>query len=206
MVVFSEWQKIYEEWKILFPQCEFIENFDEDYYKTIDSRKENLLILDDQMLEAGKSEYLKVLFTKGSHHRRLTVIFLVQNVYDKGNSMRTANLNAHYLIFFKNNRDKTQQRILGQQMFPAIPRFPMEVLDDATNQNSHGYIVYDLRAETDERIRIRTGIFPGETLLFYRPVQRTAGIKEERGRKKEQIQPKCRSNNSTPILFALLDQ
>ena len=68
------------------------------------------------MSETKDSEDLSKLFTKGSHHRNATIIMIVQNLFAKGNAMRTVNLNSHYVVVFKNPRDSGQIRILAQQM------------------------------------------------------------------------------------------
>ena len=44
----------------------------------------NLIVIDDQMIEAGKDNWIKNLFTKGSHHRNLSVIYIVQNLFHQG--------------------------------------------------------------------------------------------------------------------------
>ena len=72
-----------------------------------------MLILDDQIDEAGESKMLAKLFTKGSHHRNLTVIYLVQNVVKQARSQRTVSLNSHYNVVFRNKRDASQFRTLA---------------------------------------------------------------------------------------------
>ena len=42
------------------------------------------------------------LFTKGSHHRNVSVVFLAQNLFPKNKFARTMRLNAHYIVLFKN--------------------------------------------------------------------------------------------------------
>ena len=42
------------------------------------------------------------LFTKGSHHRNVSVVFLAQNLLPKNKCARTMSLNAHYIVLFKN--------------------------------------------------------------------------------------------------------
>ncbi|KAH7705760.1 hypothetical protein AAVH_27025 [Aphelenchoides avenae] len=51
-----------------------------------------LLVLDDLMMEA-KSEFLDLLFTRGSHHWGVSIIFITQNIFEK--SLKTARNNAH---------------------------------------------------------------------------------------------------------------
>jgi hypothetical protein len=74
-----------------------------------------LLIVDDFMSECN-AEITK-LFTKGSHHRNLSVWFLMQNFFHKGKEIRSITLNAHYIILFKNPRDKQQIKYLARQMY-----------------------------------------------------------------------------------------
>ena len=128
----------------------------------------NLLILDDQMSKVGDTKELADLFTKGSHHRNLTIIYIVQNLFDKGKSMRTGSLNAQYLILFKSPRDKTIIQHLGNQMFPKNTKFLVEAFDDAT-QVPYRYFLIDLRQETPENMRIRSNIFPNEQEAVYVP-------------------------------------
>ena len=48
------------------------------------------------MTEAHDCTTSVKLFTKGSHHRNLTVIYIVQNVFDKGKYSRIISLNSNY--------------------------------------------------------------------------------------------------------------
>ena len=59
------------------------------------------------------------LFTKGSHHRNLSVIYIVQNLFHQGKGNRSISLNSHYLVLFKNPRDKLQILTLAKQMYPS---------------------------------------------------------------------------------------
>ena len=77
----------------------------------------SLIIIDDQMSETDVS--ISNLFTKGSHHNRVSVIYIVQNLFGKNKYMRTISLNSHYLALFKNPRDSSQSTHLGKQMYPG---------------------------------------------------------------------------------------
>ena len=72
--VFSEWQPDYEEARQCYPHIEFIHEWNDEIYKAIRPEDRNLLIIDDQMEEAGNSKSLANLFTKGSHHKNLRSI------------------------------------------------------------------------------------------------------------------------------------
>ena len=55
---------------------------EQDAYFSV--KKRNLIVIDDQMIEAGKDNRIVNLFTKGSHHRNLSVIYIVQNLFHQG--------------------------------------------------------------------------------------------------------------------------
>ena len=91
-----------------------------------------MLVLDDQMCDASDSKQLARLFTQGSHHRNLTVIYFGQNVYDKGKSSRTVSLNANYQVVFRNRRDASQFRVLASQMAPHRSGWLMDAFEVVT--------------------------------------------------------------------------
>jgi hypothetical protein len=45
-------------------------------------------------------------------------------------------------------------------------KFAVEAMDDAT-RSPHGYLLLDLKPVTDNRVRLRTGVFPGEQCYVY---------------------------------------
>ena len=119
-----------------------------------------LVIVDDLMSETD--EDLANLFTPGSHHRNVSVIFLLQNFYPRNKYMRTISLNAQYIILFKNPRDNSQFVHLAKQLYPRNSAYAgaIEAYTDATLE-PYGYLLLDLRNEQDEDLRLRTNIFPG---------------------------------------------
>jgi len=131
-----------------------------------DGSERVLLVIDDLMNEADES--VANLFTKGSHHRNVSVIFLVQNLFHKNRHVRTISLNSHYMVLFKNPRDASQFASLARQMYPNKSAFALEAYKDATRE-PYGYLFVDLRPEQDEDLRLRTNIFPEESQYVYVP-------------------------------------
>jgi hypothetical protein len=74
-------------------------------------------VLDDLLNEAYSREVYD-LFTKGSHHRHISVILITQNVFHQGRFSRDISLNAKYLVVLKNVRDKNQFAYLAKQVYP----------------------------------------------------------------------------------------
>ena len=77
---YSQWQPAYTQLLMIIPTIEFVkgipESLENDSYLDVNIR--NLIVIDDQMTEAGKDNRIVNLFTKGSHHRNLSVIYIVQ--------------------------------------------------------------------------------------------------------------------------------
>lgn len=142
--------------------------FEEGLPSNLASLQDALIIIDDLMSELGNDARLSKLFTKGSHHRHLSVLFITQNVFHQGKEMRNINLNSHYMVLYKNPRDKSQVMHLARQMFPGKGKAFQEIFQDATAP-AFGYLLVDLRPETEERLRLRTGIFPPDKHYVYEP-------------------------------------
>jgi len=123
-----------------------------------------LIIIDDLMSECGTE--ISQIFTKGSHHRNLSVWFLMQNFFHQAKEIRTITLNAHYIILFKNPRDKQQVGVLARQMYAKDARTMEQAFAMAT-EPPHGYLLVDLKQSTPDHLRLRSKIIPGEALEVY---------------------------------------
>jgi hypothetical protein len=134
----------------------------------VDTEETNLVILDDLMAEASDAKEVQDLFTKGSHHKNLSVILVTQNLFHHGRAMRTISLNAQYIILMKNPRDAAQVRYLGQQLFPGKVPFFVDAYKQATRR-PHGYLVVDLTQSTSEDKRVLSDILPDEEGYYYQP-------------------------------------
>ena len=165
---YSHYQPIYDELKKNVGNIHFVKGLPEDVNDRFDTSQNTLVILDDLMTEAGNDVRVLDLFTRGSHHLNLSVIFISQNLFHQGKQIRTMSLNCHYFVLFKNARDKSQIHHLARQMFPGNPRYLQESFNDATKE-AYSYLLIDLKPETDEDFRLRSNIFPGETTFVYIP-------------------------------------
>ena len=148
---------------IEFVTIEFVkgipESLENDSYLDVNIR--NLIVIDDQMIEAGKDNRIVNLFTKGSHHRNLSVLYIVQNLFHQGKGNRSISLNSHYLVLFKNPRDKLQILTLAKQMYPSETAWFIKEYEEVVRR-PYGYLFVDLRPTTPERCRLRANVLPGE--------------------------------------------
>jgi hypothetical protein len=129
----------------------------------LDPREKHLIILDDLIDESDQR--VASLFMK-SHHRNISVMYIVQNLFHRGKHHRTISLIAHYMVFFKNPRDVSQIMALAHQMYPQRTKYFLEAYTAATAQ-PNGYLVIDMKQETLDILRLGSHIFPGEKEIAY---------------------------------------
>lgn len=153
---FSIWQKGFDLLKDKNPIIEFKQGLID--VEELDSKLNNLVILDDLMKEASEHDDILHLFTRGSHHKNTSVFLLTQNIFNKGKNSRTISLNCHYIVLFKNPRDMTQISYLARQMQPKHSKYLEDAFKDAT-KNPHGYLFLDMKQATPDILRVQSNIF-----------------------------------------------
>ena len=162
---YREWQPAYE---ILQRehQVHFIQNLPEDDEVLVsDPTRRHLLIFDD-MMGSKALDAIVEWFARKAHHRNTSVIYITQNLFERAKQYRTISLNAHYLVLFKNPRDKSQVTNLSRQLeLPGLNH----AYQDATNR-PHGYLLIDLTSSTPDHLRLRSELFhpwyTGGTVLY----------------------------------------
>ena len=157
---FMENQQVFDE----YPQIDFRQGV--PTVRELEDARDTLIVCDDMMMESNDA--LLNVFTRGSHHRRNSVIHIVQNLFNSNKNMRTMSLNAQYLVFFKSPRDSSQFVHLARQIFPHNSRYAVEAYKLAT-ESPFSYLLLDLRNEQDELLRLRSNVFPGEAHTVYVP-------------------------------------
>jgi hypothetical protein len=136
----------------------------------------NLLILDDLMEDSSNSKTVSNLFTRSSHHRNMSVILMLQNLYHKGAAMRNVALNTKYLTLFENPHDRFQIKHLARQIFPDDPLFLIDAYRQATNRK-HGYLNIYFGPNATDDMRLSTGLFPPEIPIRFIPKKKQLGWK-----------------------------
>src|SRR6266481_5027925 len=129
--------------------------------ETFNPQKNNLVIIDDLIQGAVSSQGVSELFTRGSHHRNLSVILVSQNLFCQGKHSVTINRNSQYLVLFKNPRDAAQISCLAKQVFPGNNKFLLDAYKSAT-ESAYGYLLLDFKQTTPDELRLRTNILPKE--------------------------------------------
>ena len=128
-----------------------------------DSSTRNLIVIDDLMAETD--ERVTTLFTKKSHHRNTSVLYLVQILFPINKESRTISLNSQCMVVFKNPRDASHMSHLARQMYPGRAKFVQEAFKDARSV-PYGYLLVYLKQNTPEDMRLRTTIFPDDGVQY----------------------------------------
>ena len=133
------------------------ERFPDNLSDMVRGHDNSLVVLDDLLSQCSNDQRVVDLFTRGSHHRGISVLYLTQNLFPPGKLSRTISLNSHYLVIFRNPRDSLGISTLAKEMFPGRTDYLIESLRDATSR-PYGYLVIDCHQLTPENMRLRTNI------------------------------------------------
>ena len=79
------------------------------------------------------------MFTRGSHHRNLSVIYIVQNVFHQGTGST-----------YKSEKEQAGRTDFFLKQYEEAVRRP------------YGYLLIDLKSTTQDDCRPRTNVLPGE--------------------------------------------
>ena len=126
-----------------------------------------LLIIDDLMLETAASESIAKLFTVCARKRGISVILLVQNIYQQGKHFRNIRLNATAIVMFKfragQDVNKRLLRDLGLQHVISANQ-----LQDALRER-YSYLLFDLHPNLQSDFGcVRSNIFSKNFSVFYK--------------------------------------
>ena len=113
------------------------------------------------MIDASKDKRIVNPFIRGSHHRNLSMIYIVQNLFHQGKGSCSISLNSHYLVLFKNPRDKLHILTLAKQMYAGQTDFVLNQYEEAVKR-PFGYLLIDLKTTTQDNCRLRTNVLPTE--------------------------------------------
>ncbi len=139
-----------------FNNASFIDHF-ENKMCTMEWLQENrvpknsTIVIDDMALEA--TDDTAKLFSVGSHHYNVNIIFLCQNLFTQNRFFRDISLNSTYVLLFKNVRDKQQVSNFAKQFAPGKNKSFLNIFQSATTE-PYSYLLLDNHQKTDDDHRI----------------------------------------------------
>ena len=160
---YGDYQKEFDE---LPPRVELTEGFPDHLNDMVRGHDHSLVVLDDLMSQCSNDQRVVDLFMRGLHHRRISMLYLTQNLFPPGKLSRMISLNSHYFVIFRNLCDSLCISTLAKQMFSGRTDYLMESFRDATSR-PYGYLIIDCHQLTPENMRLRMNILPGERQIAY---------------------------------------
>ena len=126
-----------------------------------------LIILDDMMMETSKSDDVVKLFTVIARKRNISVILIVQNIFQQGKHFRTIRLNATGIALFKFYAGvDTNYRILRDL---ALLSFISKPLLASIYSTRFRYIYLDLHPNRQyDYSTIRSNIFDEYSRIYFK--------------------------------------
>ena len=155
VVLYSQWQPLY----VTMKHVEFQQGLSD-----VEKLKSCLLVLDD-MMACLESEVADI-FTKGGHHKNISIIPVTQNVYHQSRFQRTISLNTHYMVLFKNPRDATQIQHFARQIYPKDPEYLVQVYERVMTLGPYSYLFIDLKQKKPDNMRLRENILGDEEQYY----------------------------------------
>ena len=128
----------------------------------------SMIILDDLAHKVYENTDMELLFSQFSHHKKILVCLLKNNLFYQGKNSRTISLNTNIFVLMRNPADVSQIHTLARQIFPKSGHYLIDSYDFASKlNNGKGYLIVDLSAIPTTDVILKTGIFPDEDLIFF---------------------------------------
>jgi hypothetical protein len=121
-------------------------------------RGEPRLIILDDLLNNVYYKYVCDIFTKGSHHRNISFMLIIQNQF-QGQRNRHISMNVKYLVVYKNVRDKNQFVDLARQVYPENSNSLLEKYLEAT-KGPHDYLLFCGRTQIYINVTVQVHMLP----------------------------------------------
>ncbi len=161
---YAEWQSGYAD---MPSNVQLIPGMPESLDKYLDTVVgEKAVVFDDLMADCVDNTMISDAFTKMRHHRNVSVVLLLQNLFCQGKVMRTVHLNAEYVVVFGCNRDKSQFSHFARQVEPHNSKHLMEAYVDATSK-PFNHLLIDLKPLTPNPLRYRSNSLSHDGQIVY---------------------------------------
>ena len=89
-----------------------------------------MIVLDDLAHLIYTSKEMELLFSQVSHHKKISVCHIKNNLFYQGKHARTISLNTHLYLLLSNPRDESQILTFGRQIYPSKPLCLLEAYRD----------------------------------------------------------------------------
>ena len=163
---FQSWQKSYEDILKLKQNVTFIETLptEEGLIDLITNHPHTIFVCDDKMNEIMDNKFYSELFTRNSHHLKISSFLLLQNINSHGKYKSNIIKNSHYHLLLRSPSNLSSIRALGIQV--GDYRNLIDSYNDCTKNKQFSYLLCDFHPQTDQTYRYRTDIFPDDDVCI----------------------------------------
>ena len=132
---YGEYQKEFDK---LPPRVELVKGFPDHLNDMVRGHDHSFIVLDDLTLQCSNHQRVADLFTCGSHHCGISVLYLRQNLFPPGKLSCTISLNSHYFVIFRNPRNSLDISTLQNKCFLDVPTTPYGMVSRRHKQTLFG--------------------------------------------------------------------
>jgi hypothetical protein len=166
---YSQYQPLFTQLEDEISNLKFIKGLpnSQDIETLTKDSPHSLCILDDLMSEVISSQFCLHLATRVSHHAKMSLIYITQNLFANSRFSRSLNLNMAYSIICKNPKEYVQVKEFARRLGGNSNHAMMEAYDDILKQ-PFGYLLVDLNSKSNDHYRFRTNIFTEPIIYLYK--------------------------------------
>ena len=127
-------------------------------------KRRNLAIFLDDVADSDgvDKEFLKSMFLKDGHHRLWSIFLIVHHLFDSSIPyLRTILLNVQIFYLTNSPRSVSSLCTFMHQCFPGHGQTVMKIYSKLMDTNFN-YLILDLHPRTNNRLRLKSKIFPDE--------------------------------------------
>ena len=191
-----------------YPNIFFTDNLD---FMDCSTEVPTVIILDDLMSVLNNSKKLEELFTRGVHHRKVSVVLTLQNLFYHGGVMKTLRDNAMYIALTKHIQDVSKLDTFARQLESKNSNYFKDSYADAVSKK-YGYLFCDLHPHSELRdghfkIKYRSLIHKPDGQVLYLPKGQgmsKAVIHSDALENPEQVKALVKSGPTIPNAFKSL--
>ena len=119
-----------------YPDIKFIKGLQ---FNKIDSSKPSILVIDDLVLDTNKD--VASAFIMGSHHKKMSIFFITQNLFPRCDTFRLMSANCHYFVLFHNQRNFRQIHTLARQVYVGKDLERITAAYKRAGETDRGFII-----------------------------------------------------------------
>jgi len=141
---YNTWQTLFEDFIKEFPEMTFVQGLCLEKIEDLQAETGvvNVVVTDDLMDKAVKSDEFGKLFTVFGHHKSILNFFISQNPFLQGPLATTLNRNCHYFVLLKSPHLNVLN-VLGSQLYGNGSPLKEAYLK-SMNEKPYSYLLVDV--------------------------------------------------------------